>query len=153
MPTNAESNDTNDRFNELAQKVSEAQVDIKAALNKSRDELVAQVDQAQTTAEQQADRMNAKSPQKRAGAEAGWKALKEKWHAHLAKLHRKAEDRKAEHDASTAQVKAEMAEGDAYDAVDFALGAVQEAEYAVLYAVLVRSDADALTDSRSGSGS
>ena len=41
-------------------------------------------------------------------------------------------------------MKAETAEDYAEDAINFAIAAVQEAEYAVLDAVLARSDADAL---------
>ena len=43
-----------------------------------------------------------------------------------------------------AELKAETAEDYADDAVSFAIAAVQEAEYAVLDAVLARSDADTL---------
>jgi hypothetical protein len=43
-----------------------------------------------------------------------------------------------------AEVRAEAAEDYADDAISFAIAAVQEAEYAVLDAVLARSDADAL---------
>ena len=46
---------------------------------------------------------------------------------------------------SISELKAEAAQDYADDAISFAIGAVQEAEYAVMDAILARSDADALT--------
>jgi hypothetical protein len=148
MATNGDSAATHARFSQLTEKVNEAQAKIKTATHASRDELQAQVERAQNIAEQQADEMKANTAQAKAQASSDWQSMKDKWQAHVADLHRSAEDKKAEHDARRAERKAEAAEGYAYDAVDFAIGAAQEAEYAVLDAILARSDADALAGNR-----
>ncbi len=53
-------------------------------------------------------------------------------------------DRKAEHDVDWANKRAENAEGDAAFAIDYAVAAIEEAEYAVLDASLARMEADEL---------
>ena len=77
-------------------------------------------------------------------AATGWEAMKDKWQSHVADLHHKAGDKKAEMDQAKAAMKADAAEDYAEDAVNFAIAAVQEAEYAVLDAVLARADSDSL---------
>ena len=64
--------------------------------------------------------------------------MKDKWQSHVADLHGKAAGKKAEVDRRKAEIRAEAAEAYAEDAINFAIAAVQEAEYAVL----ARSDAD-----------
>ncbi len=54
---------TNADFSQLTERVNEAQAKIKAAACTSRDELQAQVEQAQTTAEQQAEEIKAEAAQ------------------------------------------------------------------------------------------
>jgi hypothetical protein len=53
-------------------------------------------------------------------------------------------DRRAEHDLDRANKRAENAEGDAAFAIDYAVAAIDEAEYAVLDAALARKEADEL---------
>jgi hypothetical protein len=131
-------------FSQLTDRVNEAQAEIKATLAKDRDRLRAQVQQAQGKAEQQADEIKAKGAQKKADAATGWEGMQDRWREHIAQQHQKAAERKAERDLRKAQKKIEDAEADAEDAIDFAIAAMQEAEYAVLEAALARSDADAL---------
>ena len=131
-------------FSQLTEKVNEAQAQIEAITGKGRDELRAQVEQAQSKAEQQADHIKAKTAPTKAGAAADWQAMQDKWQSHIAQLHQRAGDKKAERDVRKAGQKADAAEVYAEDAVGFAIAAVQEAEYAVLDATLARSDADAL---------
>jgi hypothetical protein len=53
-------------------------------------------------------------------------------------------DRRAEHDLDRANMRAENAEADAAFAIDYAVAAIEEAEYAVLDAALARKEADEL---------
>jgi len=134
-------------FSQLTERVNEAQSEIKATLTKDRDQLQSQVQQAQSKAEQQADEIKAKGAQKKAEAATGWEAMQDRWRSHIAQLHQRAADLKAERDLHKAQKKAEHAEAKAEDAIGFAIAAAQEAEYAVLHAALARLDADALAGS------
>ena len=71
-----------------------------------------------------------------------WSEVKTQWSEHVAKVHKKRDQAKADFDAKHAERQAEVAERDAEDAVDFAYSAVQEAESAVLDAIQARAAAD-----------
>lgn len=124
-------------FNELTRKVNEAEAEIKASMSKTREALRALVREAQDKAEQQADEI-------KADTDSGMKSVNDKWHAHIAQLHQRNAEKKAERDIRKAASKADDAEAYAEEAIDFAIAAIQEAEYAVLDAALARTDADAL---------
>jgi hypothetical protein len=66
------------------------------------------------------------------------------WNDHLTKLRKDVDEKKAEHDASRAERKAEKAGVNVGFAVKFASAAIDEAEYAVLSAMLARKDAEEL---------
>jgi hypothetical protein len=68
--------------------------------------------------------------------------VKQSWNEHIAEIRRKADADKAEHDLHRAQRRADHREDDAVDAVNFALQAVEEAEYEVLDAILARAEAN-----------
>ena len=57
---------------------------------------------------------------------------------------------RAEHDLERAQKRGANAEDDAAFAVEFASAAIEEAEYAVLNATLVRAEADKMTETKAG---
>jgi hypothetical protein len=52
------------------------------------------------------------------------------------------DDKKDQRDARRAEARADDAEADALFAIDYAYGAVEEAEYAVLDAISARMEAD-----------
>jgi hypothetical protein len=81
----------------------------------------------------------------------GWSKVQRTWNDHLAEMRQDIHDRRAEHDLKKAQRTADSTEEDAAFAIDFAYGAIEEAEYAVLDAVLARTEAEEL-ESASGSG-
>lgn len=113
-------------FSQLTEKVNEAQAQIQETMRKGRDALRAQVEQAQDKVEQQADQMKAKAAQSKDDAAAGWQGMQDKWQAHIAPLHKRAADKKAERDVREAQTKADAAEMYAEDAINFAIAAVAE---------------------------
>jgi hypothetical protein len=88
--------------------------------------------------------MKDKADAARDNASSDWQEIREKWHAHVAKVRARAHKKKDQIDAHDAAVDADMTESYAYDAVDFALDAIEEAEYAVLDAIYARANAEAL---------
>jgi hypothetical protein len=56
---------------------------------------------------------------------------------------------KANQDLEAAEFRAEWAEADARDAVDFAANAIDEAKYAMLDAILARKDVSVLIETTS----
>jgi len=65
-------------------------------------------------------------------AEAHWNDVQSSWDLHIQRIRARILEKKTEHDIESAKRDADWAEGDAFDAVDFAEAAVAEAEYAVL---------------------
>ena len=106
------------------------------------------MEQAKSSAEREASKIKADSEQDRNEATAGLRTMKDKWQSHVADVHGKAADKKAEFDERKAEHKVESAENYADHAVSFAIAAVQEAEYAVLDAVLAGYDANTSAGTR-----
>jgi hypothetical protein len=121
------------------------------AKTRSRDELQADVDKARETAVAHAARLAESASGAGAKMSPWWAEVQQNWHSHVAKVSSDIEARKQEHDASRAARMADHAEDDAIAAVDFALAALEEAEYAVLDARLARMEADDLAAASGGS--
>jgi uncharacterized protein YjbJ (UPF0337 family) len=137
-----------DRLRKLAQRSKEAEDNVQAAADKSRAELQSQVDQARDNAKEHADSLRATNAQVREDVSGRWAQIQDNWTQHVGKVREDVADRRAARDAREAERNADWAEGDAEDAVEFALAAIDEAEYAVLVAISTRADADELAAGR-----
>ena len=71
-----------------------------------------------------------------------WDEQQQSWNAHLDKMRHGMKEQKAQRKAEGKEFSAEQAEADAYFAIDFAISAIDTAEYAVLDAILERKNAD-----------
>ena len=134
-----------DELTKLAGRAQEAENRAAAARGKAKTDLEQEIDSARASAQAQAAKLHAKAEEGRGSISAWWTDVQKSWDAHVAELRDRVETKKAEHDVHVAQKKAENAEADAAFAIDFAYGAVVEAEYAVLDAALARMEADELT--------
>ena len=128
----------------LAARAQEAENRAAAARGKARTDLEQDIDSARASSQAQAEKLRARAEESRGSISAWWTDVQKSWDAHVAELRDRVDTRKAEHDVHVAQRKAENAEADAGFAIDFAYGAVVEAEYAVLDAALARMEADEL---------
>ena len=72
--------------------------------------------------------------------------MRTSWVDHVQQVQKHFEDKRAAHDLKSAQRAAERADFDAAFAVNYALAAIEEAEYAVLEAYLAHREADELHD-------
>jgi hypothetical protein len=70
------------------------------------------------------------------------------WNKHIDKIRKDVGNRKEEHDIKRAEHHAEHREDDAEAAVAYAYAAFEEAEYAVLDAMLAREDANEVAATR-----
>ena len=129
----------------LTARAQEAESRAAATHSKAKADLEDDIDSTRASAEAQADKLRAKAEESRGSISAWWMDVQKSWDAHVAELRDRVESKKAERDVHLAQRRAENAEADAAFAADFAYGAVVEAEYAVLDAVLARTEADELT--------
>ena len=133
-----------DELTKLAARAKEAEDHAAAAQSKAKADLEADVKNARASAQAQADRLHESADANRARISAWWHDVQRSWSQHVAALKEDMTDRRAEHDVDRANKRAENAEGDAAFAIDYAVAAIEEAEYAVLDASLARMEADEL---------
>jgi len=136
-----------EQFNDLSVRAKKTEDVIDAAAAKNRGRLQQQRD-ALTSA---MDSRRAKAGQMAAEAQQDVQAkaqeLRSAVDGHFATVRTKAAEHRAEHDRRSAERYADHAEKDAATAVDFALYALDQADYAIIEAAIARADADELAKS------
>jgi hypothetical protein len=137
-----------DELTKLANQAKKMEDEAKKAADEARSELQAHVQQASEAASRKAEELSGKIQESKAQASDRWTQVRSDWARHVSKVREDIAAQKAKDDAAGAQFAAELAEADAYDAIDFASAALDEAEYAVLDAILARKEADELAASR-----
>ena len=133
-----------DDLNMLAARAKAAEANAAAAQGKAKADLEADVKDARAVAQAEADRLHESADANRARISAWWHDVQRSWSQHVAAVREDITDRRAEHDLDRANKRAENAEGDAAFAIDYAVAAIEEAEYAVLDASLARMEAKEL---------
>lgn len=133
-----------DQLSKLAARAKEAEDRAAAAMTKAKAQLEQDVKTARESAQAQADQLRKKAETDKTDLSAWSNDLQRSWNEHLAAARKQIDDRRAAHDLKTAQRNADNAEEDAAFAIDYAYGAIEEAEYAVLDATLARMEADEL---------
>jgi chromosome segregation ATPase len=135
MDFNKQLDDLENRVEELKASVTAAAHENHEQLKKRVDEAHAETDQALNNAKQQANAAADK-------AESSWEQTRLGAKARLDELKAKAQRRRDRVDANFAQNDADLAEADAYDAIDYADWAVENARVAILDAIDARVSAD-----------
>ena len=135
-----------DSFDKLSDKIDEAKRSIRAAASQSEAELKAKVDAARKNADDRAAELSAKTQATADKSEAHWQQIQSDWEKHRQAIRQHIDDAKAAEDLETTELRAEWAESDARDAVDFASNAIDEATYAMLDAILARKDMSVLAE-------
>ena len=102
------------------------------------------VDEARKKADERAAVLRAKSEEVPDSAERQWHQVQSDWDGHVKRIRERMDAKKDAFDVKIAEHDAEWTEADAIDAVDFASAAIEEAQYAVLDAVLARRKADVM---------
>jgi chromosome segregation ATPase len=138
-----------DSLDKLSEKIDEARRSIAAAASESEAELKAKVEEARKNADDRAAELSAKTQATADQADAHWQQIQSDWDQHRQNVRRRIDEVKTQQDLEAAGVRAEWAEGDARDAVDFAANAIDEAKYAMLDAILARKDVSVLVGSSS----
>jgi hypothetical protein len=135
-----------DQLNRLAARAKQLEDREAAARSKTKAELQQDVEAAQASAQAQADALRKSADESKGQVSAWWDGVQRSWSDHVAAVRQNVEEHRAAHDLKSAQKAADRAEDDALFAIDYAYAAVDEAEYAVLDAMLTRMDADALAN-------
>jgi hypothetical protein len=139
-----------DRAKEAEQRAQQAQQQAAEDVHKAKADLEKTVNDSRVSAEAQGTKLRDSAKASQNKISAWWDQEQETWNAHLGKVRRNIDERKAERDAKKAETRAENAEADAEFAIDYAYAAIGEAEYVVLDAILARAEAE---DAAAGAGS
>jgi hypothetical protein len=146
-----------DNFAKLKEQVEEADRTVKAAAEQNQEEIQSKVDEARRDADERAAELRAKTENAdreeegksdREG-ESQWREMQADLNRHIERVRERMDAKKAAVDVNVADRDADWAEADAKDAIDFALSAIVEAEYATLDAMLARENAAQLAASSS----
>ena len=138
-----------DSFEKLSEKVDDAKRSISAAASESEAELKAKVDEARKNADDLAAELSAKTQATADKSGAHWQQIQSDWEQHRQGIRQRIDQAKEAQDIEDARLRAEWADADARDAVDFAANAIDEAKYAMLDAILARKDVSVLVEASS----
>ena len=121
-------------------------VEDKAAIasQETKDQVDARVAKAKADAQRRRDEAQARASAAQRDVNKRWATLQAGVRSQLDDIHSSIDEHKEEHDAKVALRRAEDAEENAAEAIDFAMGALDEADESVLAAIDARLYADAL---------
>ena len=131
-----------------AQGAFQSEENIEHAKQEGQAELKARVQRARESSEKHATELKSGASGAKAKASKWWTDVQDDWNKHIDKVRKDVDNRKEEHDVKRAEHRADHREDDAEAAVAFAYAAFEEAEYAVLDAILAREEADELAAAR-----
>jgi len=114
-----------------------------AAQQETHQQVSARLDAAKADAKRRGDAAKAGTTDAEHDITARWASLQAGVRDQLDEIHGSIEERRDAHDAKVAQRRADRAEENAAEAVEFALGAIDEADECVLEAIDARLVADA----------
>jgi hypothetical protein len=129
-------------LSELAAKAKAAEDAVAAARQEGREELEARLADLRSSAEQRQAQLEQAATEAKDSATARWDDMRVAVRTHRERIKSDLEARKQTSDAKRTQRRADWAEQDAAAAIAFAMFAVEQAEYAVLDAVVARDEAD-----------
>jgi len=129
---------------ELAQRAKEAEEHTAAARDETREQLEARAAQARAAAQRRREEMKARGAKVKDELASAWASLRAHVQEQFEKIRARLEEKRDDLDAKAAERRAERAESNAADAIDFASYAVDEAEAAALEAAEARKIADGL---------
>lgn len=128
----------------LSERAKEAQERVAAVWGQERDAVERSASEARAAAKAHADKLSESAGAGRAHVSQSWNDMQQSWSDHLAKMRENLRGAKTAMDLEAAEDSAEDAWGDAVAAIDYAYGAIEEAEAAVLDAISARKEVDEL---------
>jgi len=128
----------------LSARAKQAEDRAGAARKQGKAEVERSANEARAEVAAHADKLSETANATTAHVSESWNDMQSSWAKHIAKVRQDMDDRKAGLDLKMAETRADDAEDDALFAIDYAYATVEEAEYAVLDAILARKEADEL---------
>jgi hypothetical protein len=133
-----------DQMAKLSERTKAAEDHAADARTQTREELEARIAKVKADAQRRRDEARARGAQAKDDATAQWSKLRGGVGDHIDEMRSKIDQRRDDHDVQVAERRAEKAEENAADSIDFATWAVAEAEASVLEAADARVIADSL---------
>jgi hypothetical protein len=134
-----------DQLSRLAVRAKEAETRAGSARTKAKTDLERDVASARASSQAEAERLRATADAQKDEISSWWNDAQGTWNENIASIRDHIDEKRAEHDLASAERRADSSEQDALFAIDFAYSATEEAEYAVLDAILARMEADELS--------
>ncbi len=128
---------------DLSQRAKEAEDHIAAARKETHEQVEARVLAAKASAHRRREEMKTRGTKVRDELASTWTSLLAQVQQQFEKMRAKLDEKRDDHDAKAAERRAERAEANAADAMDFARYALDEAEVSALEAADARKVADA----------
>jgi hypothetical protein len=135
-----------DQLTKLAARAKQAEDRAAAAKVEAKADVEQDLKEVRESSRARADAASAAIEKDKEKVSSWWADVQRSWNKHIAAARDDRSEMRAAHDRKVAEHRAEQAEADASFAIDFAYGAVEEAEHAVLASVLARMDADELAE-------
>jgi hypothetical protein len=138
-----------DQLRDLADRAKKLEDRAAAAKQKEKAELETEVKNARDCAQADGDALRTRSEENKDRISAWWDKLQSTWNEQLKVIRKNADHRRAAHDLKVKQRAAQQADDDAAFAIHYAYAAMEEAEYAVLDAILAQKEADEFAQAQS----
>jgi hypothetical protein len=132
-------------LSELAAKAKAAEDAVAAARQEGREKLEARLADLRSSAEQRHAQLEQAATEAKDSAASRWDDMRAAVNTHRERIKSDLDARKQASDVKRTQRRADWAEQDAAAAIGFAMFAIEQAEYAVLDAVMARDEADSVT--------
>ncbi len=129
---------------QLSARAKQAEDRAAAARDQGKAEVERAASKARAEAAAQADKLREDANATAAHVSASWNDLQGSWAKHIVNVRQNVEEKKAGLDLDMAERRADDAEDDALFAIHYAYATLEEAEYAVLDAILARKEAEEL---------
>lgn len=131
-----------DELHKLTDKAKEAEQKADSARKQAKEDLEKSVSTSRASMQAEAAKLQESAHGNQEKVSTWWDEQQQAWNAHLDKMRQGMKEQKVQRKAEGKEFAAEQAEADAYFAIDFAISAIDTAEYSVLDAILERKKAD-----------
>jgi hypothetical protein len=135
-----------DDLRELSERVAEAEEQVRAVEQESKEKLEAAILRSKTDAKTRQDAFKAQIKAKQAAAAQQWEDLQNSHNQKVQQIKTRIETDKEVHEAKKARRRADRFAADAQDLIRFALMAIDDAQLAVLEAIEAELYAESLAD-------
>lgn len=129
---------------DMSQRAKAAEDNATAARNEGHEQVDARIAKVKADAQNRSDAVKARAAKVEGDVTSGWASLQAGVRDKIDEIHGAVGERRKEHDTKVAQRRADRAEENAVEAIEFALYAIDEADEAVLEAIDARLTAAAV---------